>query len=216
MRSRAGRSVHVKTPPEQLRQAGLLLDAAVARRAMDLPGIFGNRRPVEIEIGSGKGAFLLRRAAARPEINLLGIEWVRTYALYAADRAFRAGLGNVRLLCADAEQVIKAALSDQSVWRLHIYFPDPWPKRRQQRRRLIKPDFAAHARRVLRLGGWLGVVTDHADYFEQIRRVVLGTPGMMILPFVSDDPAQGVVGTNFERKYTGRRSFHTIAAMRYL
>ena len=187
------------------------MDDAVADGTIDLAGIFGNPRPVEIEIGSGKGAFLLRRASDRPEINLLGIEWLTGYAAYAADRAHRAGLKNVRLLCADAEQVFAKCLADGSVQRVHIYFPDPWPKRKHLRRRLIKPEFIRHLRRVLRPGGTVHLVTDHAEYFQQIRRV-LGAGGGLVLLKPSETET---VGSNFEKKYAacGKR-FYSFAAIR--
>jgi tRNA (guanine-N7-)-methyltransferase len=217
MRSRPGK-VRLRSSPEQLLRAGVLLDESSASGQMDLPAIFGNRRPVEIEIGPGKGAFLLRRAAERPELNLLGLEWVRSYACYAADRALRAGLGNVRLLCADAEAVFRTCLPGTSVWRVHIHFPDPWPKRKHRRRRLIKPPFAMNLRRVLRLGGQVGVITDHAGYFHQICRVLSGEVGLAEVPFAgTPGPGRVELGTNFERKYTARGSrFYTFAAVRDL
>ena len=185
---------------------------AVADGPMDLAAIFGNTLPVEIEIGSGKGAFLLRRAADRPEINLLGIEWLAGYAAYAADRAHRAGFKNVRLLCADAEPVFAKCLADESVQRVHIYFPDPWPKRKHLRRRLIKPEFVSNLRRVLRAGGTAHIITDHAAYFQQIHRVLIAANGLVLL---KSGEAKSV-DSNFEKKYIAEgRNFHTLTAIRY-
>jgi tRNA (guanine-N7-)-methyltransferase len=215
MTSRAGK-VHLKSTPEELRAAGALLDDAVAKTPLDFPTLFGNRHPVELEIGPGKGSFLLRRAAARPEINFLGVEWARQYALYVADRAVRAGLVNVRTLCADAEAFIRQ-VPDQSLLRIHIYFPDPWPKRRHLRRRLLKPAFLRQAKRCLRIGGWLGMVTDHEDYARQIRSALSVIEGMAKISFFTPTGGEGaVVGTNFENKYAadGKR-FHAFAALRY-
>jgi tRNA (guanine-N7-)-methyltransferase len=215
MTSRAGK-VHLKCTPDQLRATGILLDDAVAKASLDLPAIFGNNHPVEIEIGPGKGSFLLRRATARPEINFLAVEWARQYALYVADRALRAGLGNVRALCADAEAFIRQ-VTDQSLLRMHIYFPDPWPKRKHLRRRLLKPAFLRQARRCLRIGGWLGMVTDHEDYARQIHLALSVIEDMAVIPFFTPTGGEGaVVGTNFENKYAadGKR-FHAFAALRY-
>ncbi len=201
----------MKSSPEELRAAGVLLADAVADGPIDLAAIFGNPRPVEIEIGSGKGAFLLRRAAERPEINLLGIEWLAGYAAYAADRACRAGLTNVRLLCADAEQVFAKCLADESVQRVHIYFPDPWPKRRHLGRRLIKPEFVRRLRRVLRAGGTAYIVTDHAEYFRRIYRVMESAGGLAILK----PGGMEAVGSNFEKKYAARgKCFYSLTAIR--
>ncbi len=216
MRSRAGK-VRLKSSPEQLLACGILLDESLASDVIDLPVVFGNRAPVEVEIGPGKGGFLLARAARRPEINLLGIEWVRPYALYAADRARRAGLANVRLLCADAAVVFRAALREGSISRVHIYFPDPWPKRRHYARRLIRPAFAADLHQALKLGGWVGLVTDHGGYFRQVRSVFSREPGLAEVPFVpAEGSEEGLVGTNFGRKYTSEgKRFYSFAVLRW-
>jgi tRNA (guanine-N7-)-methyltransferase len=198
--------------------AGVLLEGLPASAVLDLPAVFGNRRPVELEIGSGKGTFLLARAAARPEINFLGIEWAKAYCAYAADRVRRAGLTNVHLLSADAGDFVRRHLTERSVWRMHIYFPDPWPKRRHHRRRLIQPAFLTAARRCLAIGGQLIIVTDHLDYYRQIQAVLAGTAGFVVVPLprMSDKDGE-LVGSNFERKYIAQgRPFYAAARMRYL
>jgi len=198
--------------------AGVLLDEAATRGSIDLVGVFGNTRPVEVEIGTGKGTFLVARASARPEVNFLGVECARAYAHHAADRFRRRGLANVRMLHVDAGHLLKVCLAPESLWRVHIYFPDPWPKRRHRRRRLIQPSFAREVRRVLRLGGELIVVTDHMDYFIQIRNVLDDLTGMATIPMPQTADADGeIVGTNFERKYIAQgRPFYSIAKMRYM
>jgi len=186
---------------------------------LDLARLFGNRRPVEVEVGSGKGAFLLARASLRPEVNLLGIEWLEGYAAYAADRAYRASLENVRVLCADAAEVFRSALPAGCVSRVHIYFPDPWPKRRHRRRRLVQVPFLSDVRRVLRPGGWVGIVTDHEEYFEHIRRVLHRCAGLTVVRFGPGPggSAEWLVGSNFERKYrTAGKRLYAVAALRYL
>jgi tRNA (guanine-N7-)-methyltransferase len=197
---------------------GVLLDEAVARGPVHWGAVFGNRRPVEVEIGSGKGTFLLARAAARPEVNLLGIEYARSYCTYAADRVRRAGLANVRLLCAEVAHVFRVCLAPRTVWRVHIYFPDPWPKRRHHGRRLIQPAFIADLRRALRPGGELLIVTDHLPYFRWIAGVLDAARGLATIRFPQMADASGeLVGTNFERKYIAQgRPFYRIARMRYV
>lgn len=196
---------------------GVLLDDAATRGLVDLPTVFGNRNPVELEIGVGKGTFLLARARARPEINLFGLEYAKPYAVYSADRARRASLVNVRLLHCDAAHFFQVCLADSSLWRVHIYFPDPWPKRRHHRRRLIQPTFVAQVRRVLQPGGQLVIVTDHHDYFRQIRCVVGNAAGFARIGFPRSGGTNGeIVGTNFERKYIAQgRPFYSIARVRY-
>ena len=196
---------------------GVLLDEALAGAPLDLPTIFGNRRPVELEIGTGKGTFLLARAAARAELNFLGIEWAKAYCSYAADRVRRAGLTNVRMVRTEALQFLQRCLGDACLWRVHVYFPDPWPKRRHHRRRLIQTPFLFEVRRVLRPGGQLIVVTDHAAYFRHIQQVLRTTSGFARIGFprMADQDGE-LVGTNFERKYIAQgRPFYWAARMCY-
>jgi tRNA (guanine-N7-)-methyltransferase len=131
--------------------------------------VFGNDRPVEIEIGIGKGRFLLEQAAARQEVNFLGIEWSLKYLRLTKDRAQRRGLTNVRLFRADARHVLAALLPDRSIARVHVYCPDPWPKKRHRKRRLFTAASVIHIERVLIPGGYLDLSTDVGEYFDEIR-----------------------------------------------
>ncbi len=195
----------------------VLLDEAVTAGPVDFAAMFGNTRPVEIEIGTGKGTFLLARAAARPELNFLGIEWAGSYAAYSAGRFDRAGLDNVRMLHADATEFVAQCVPDQSVWRVHIYFPDPWPKRKHHRRRSIQLAFVHEIRRVLKVGGQLIIVTDHLDYFRHIRRVLANAVGFAPVEFPQMTDSDGeLTGTNFERKYIAQgRPFYNAALLKY-
>ena len=212
MRSRPGK-VRVKTDPEALRSAGVLLEYHPRLGPLRIEAVFGNESPLEVEVGPGKGGFLLGRASACPDINFLGVEWVQAYAAYVADRAYRASLPNVRAICADAADFFQTSLPDNSVLRVHVYFPDPWPKRRHRRRRLIAPSFLSEVRRTLRPGGWLGIITDDADYFEHIQQTLSATEGLDEMPFEPCPEAEGLVDSNFEKKYSrAGRDFHTLAA----
>ena len=197
--------------------AGVLLAESLATAPMDWPTIFGNTRPVEVEIGSGKGTFILARATAREDVNFLGVEYARAYCSHAADRFRRAGLTNVRMVRTEASSLFNTALPDRSVMRVHIYFPDPWPKRRHHRRRLIQAPFIQQVRRVLILGGQLIVVTDHAGYFHHIGQVLTNAEGFTGIDFPQMADAEGeLVGTNFERKYIAQgREFYSTAMLRY-
>ena len=195
-----------------------LLDDAIAAGPADLQGIFGNARPVELEIGSGKGTFLLARGKARPELNVLGVEWAGSYAAYCADRFRRHGLDNVRMLHADATDFVTHCLPDACLLRVHVYFPDPWPKRKHHRRRSIQLPFVDQLWRVLMPGGQLLIVTDHQAYFQHIRRVLAQARGWCLTNFPTMHDADGqIVGTNFERKYIAQgRPFYQAARMKYV
>jgi tRNA (guanine-N7-)-methyltransferase len=177
------------------------------------------RLPLEIEIGSGKGTFLLQEGSERPGTNFLGIEWAREFYEYTADRVRRRGLANVRVLNADATEFLHWRCPDGIARVIHLYFSDPWPKSRHHRRRVVQDRFLADAARVLEPGGELRIVTDHDEYWawmrEHFARWCAPTPTAE-RPFIPADFAppgsagEGeLVGTNFERKYRREgRPFH--------
>ena len=204
---------------DQWDTAGVLLDESLAasERPMDFAAMFGNARPVELEIGCGKGTFILGRAQARPEVNLLGVEWARAYCHYTADRVRRAGLTNVRMLRVDAALLVSTLIAPASLSRVHIYFPDPWPKTRHHRRRLIQTPFIARLHDLLAPGGQVLIVTDHLDYFEHIGRVLASARGFVRVAFPQMADNEGeLVGTNFERKYIAQgRPFYKAALLKY-
>ena len=120
----------------------------------------------EIEIGCGKGTFILNQAKNDPSTNYLGIEWAREYELYTADRVRRAGLQNVRMLCADASDFLRWRVPTAIVHVIHLYFSDPWPKTKHHKNRVIQDALLTQAWRVLVPGGELRVVTDHDELWE--------------------------------------------------
>ncbi len=182
------------------------------------PELFGNDRSVELEIGTGKGTFLLRRAQSLPERNFLGIEWCNEIFRYAADRMRRWRMSNVRMVRTDASLFIRQHCPRGSLNVLHVYHPDPWPKMRHRKRRLFQSGFVAAAAECLVPGGRIAVQTDHGEYFEQIARLLKGEPTLREVRFA--DSRYGVeaheehvrLGTNFEAKYAREgREFHRAA-----
>lgn len=169
-------------------------------RPLDLSAIFGNTHPVEVEVGFGKGAFLVAAAQTRPETNFLGIEIERKYQLFTATRVAKRALRNVRLVCGDAREFLREGVLPRSVQAVHVYFPDPWWKNRHRKRRVFTADFAAACTRVLLPGGRLFVATDVEEYFEVITTLLAATEGLERLR-LSPNPSTGLeVVTNFERK----------------
>jgi tRNA (guanine-N7-)-methyltransferase len=157
------------------------------------------QRPLEIEIGTGKGTFLVQQAPLCPDVNYLGIERAAGFYRYAADRMRRRGLSNVRILRADAGEFLRFWCTDEIAAVVHVYFSDPWPKKRHHKRRVIQDWSLEELHRILLPGGELRLVTDHeglwawyeahahrhADRFEQ-------------MPFCPPDGAGSdeIVGTN--------------------
>ena len=161
--------------------------------------IFANTRPVEIEIGSGKGAFLLAYARQHPETNLLGIENQPRWARWIGKRLARGPQANVRVLCADASLIVSHFVRDGSVQGYHLYFPDPWWKRRHHKRRLVHSDFAAELWRTLVTGGALHLATDVRERFEAMIEALARVPFTIMRE--SGPTPLGRPLTNFERKY---------------
>ncbi|MGL4514387.1 MAG: tRNA (guanosine(46)-N7)-methyltransferase TrmB [Lacipirellulaceae bacterium] len=124
------------------------------------------RRPLEVEVGSGKGMFLRRAATARPGHDFLGIEIAHQYARHTAATLAREGLANARMLSGDGTRLFRELLPTASVDAVHVYFPDPWWKKRHAKRRVMNEAFLCDVARTLRPGGSLHFWTDVPDYFE--------------------------------------------------
>lgn len=172
----------------------------------DFATIFGNDHPVELEVGIGKGRFLMQAAKQRPNCNFVGIEWASKFYRLVLDRAERKSLTNLRLLRDDAGHTFSQALADDCLAGVYVYFPDPWPKKRHNKRRLVQAAWLDHATRVIRDGGFLKLATDHIDYFEQMDRETKAHPMLHIEQvLVGEDARVGI--TNYETKYReeGRR-----------
>jgi tRNA (guanine-N7-)-methyltransferase len=203
-----------RLPLEALQPYLLEAPAASARRPRTPPDtecvqpfnwrqIYGNDSGVEIEVGFGKGLFLLNAAQARPQTNFLGIEIERKYQLHTATRLAKRRLDNVRLVCGDARLVLRDYVPERSVQAVLVYFPDPWWKTRHRKRRLFTEDFAAACVRVLCPGGPLELATDVEDYFAFITNMLDSLAALRRLPPPAESAAQNDLDylTNFERKY---------------
>jgi tRNA (guanine-N7-)-methyltransferase len=159
--------------------------------------IFQNERPVELDLGSGPGRFLIEAACQYPERNFLGVERLLGRVRKTLRSAARLGLTNVRVLRFEIDYTVRYLLVPGSVFRLHLSFPDPWPKRRHHGRRLIDEEFLAASASALATGGELWIKTDHADYFHWITKTVDSREDL----FVSVPWSEKYPRTDFEEAY---------------
>jgi tRNA (guanine-N7-)-methyltransferase len=143
-----------------------------ATEALDLDRVFERRAPRMLEIGFGAGEALLAFAQAHPEIDCLGIEVHRPGVGHLMLGAHAAGLKNLRVMDRDAVEVLRDQLPEASIAIAHVFFPDPWHKKRHHKRRLIQPPFVALLARVIAPGGTLRLATDWQHYAEQMREVL--------------------------------------------
>ena len=134
--------------------------------------IFPTDRLIEVDLGSGPGKFLVESALQFPDRNFLGIERLLGRVRKTCRAASEIGLPNLRVWRLELEYTVRYLLPENSVWRFHLNFPDPWPKRRHQRRRVVDSEFLDAINRSLINGGEFRIKTDHEAYFEQITKTV--------------------------------------------
>jgi tRNA (guanine-N7-)-methyltransferase len=172
----------------------------------------------ELEIGSGKGTFLLQEAQKRIEPNYLGFEWTAEFYRYAADRLRRNHISNVKMVYGDATEFLQFWCEDAIADVIHLYFSDPWPKTRHHKRRVIQDRTLALFHRVLKKGGVVHVVTDHDDLWEWCQEHFLRNTALFDRVEFGAAISAGegeLVGTNFERKYKREgRPFHATTLVR--
>lgn len=198
-------------PRRQLpkRDPSIVLDAHL-RDADALPevltsrALFANDRPLELEIGSGKGLFIQNAALKRPEHNFLGVEIAKMYAAHAAARLAAHQVGNAIMVAGDAQKILPA-IPDQSLAAAHIYFPDPWWKKKHKKRRVINSNSVSQLYRAIKPGGTFHFWTDVLEYFESAIEMMAeqvpqwGPP----LPEDADEDAENdeiAYRTHFERR----------------
>jgi tRNA (guanine-N7-)-methyltransferase len=172
-----------------------LIPASYVAR-LDLEAIFGRRAPLQVDLGCGDGSFLALLAREQPECNFLGIERMAGRVHNSARQAL--DLPNVRVLRVETSYAVRYLLPPHSVTAFHLLFPDPWPKRRHQRRRVVTSDFVDAIAVALVEGGAFRVVTDQFDYFQQIRSLAKKSSGLQTGPPNGHDK---LPPSTFERKF---------------
>ena len=138
------------------------------RAVLDFTAIFGRLAPRTLEIGFGNGETLVALAAAHPDRDYVGVEVHRPGVGHLMLRAHELGLSNVRVICRDAVEVLQHCIAERSLDEVLLYFPDPWPKKRHHKRRIVQPDFVALVASRLQAGGVLRMATDWQPYAEHM------------------------------------------------
>jgi len=164
---------------------------------LDLEKIFRRKAPLHVDLGCGDGSFLCALAQRLPDKNFLGIERLLSRIRSSARKA--ASLDNVRLLQMESSYAVRYLLPAESVETFYLLFPDPWPKRRHHRRRIVTPDFLNSVHAALEQNGVIYIATDHLDYFRKIKKTAESTPGFAIDDADVDLP-QSKFGLAFRQK----------------
>ncbi len=171
-------------------------------RPWDAAVLFGRRAPLEVELGSGKGLFLRTAAVAHPDVDYLGVEIAWRYAQFAAAGLVKQRLTNAKVLCADALRLFAELLPDESLAAVHIYFPDPWWKKRHKKRRVMRESFVRDVERTLQSGGVLHFWTDVEQYFQESMELLARHTHLQGPCEVPERPAEHDMDyrTHFERR----------------
>ena len=196
-----GRRALKKSDPN-LDLSGHLVSVEQLLAPADCEELFGRTALLEVEVGSGKGLFLATAAAADPQRDFLGIEVSGKYARHIAGRlAFRA-VGNARVVHGDASRVFGQWLAPRSVAAVHIYFPDPWWKKRHHKRRIMNAPFLRRVAEVLSADGALHFWTDVREYFERSLGILAEIAAFEGPLDVAERPAEHDLDyrTHFERR----------------
>jgi tRNA (guanine-N7-)-methyltransferase len=176
---------------------------AIGDAPIDWMAVFADERPIELEIGSGKGLFLVNAATAQPRHNFLGVELSRKYARLSAERLSLSAISNAKVWRGDARTVLTRHVPDRCLRAVHVYFPDPWWKKRHKKRRVFTDSLVTEIERTLEPGGQLRVASDVLEYFNLIQGLIGAHSRFREVPVPEskepDHPSDYL--TNFERKY---------------
>jgi tRNA (guanine-N7-)-methyltransferase len=168
------------SPAQQKAYSELLprFGVSYSRNVLDLPALFGRVAPVVVEIGFGMGETTALIASLHPEVDYLGIEVHAPGVGSLLRKIDAAQLRNLRVISHDAVEVMRDMIAPAALAGIHVFFPDPWPKKRHHKRRLVQPAFAQLAASRLAPGGYIHVATDWEEYGAQVLEVLAATPGL--------------------------------------
>jgi tRNA (guanine-N7-)-methyltransferase len=199
---------HCRPLPVPVHEVPVVVQLDQLTPPFDWTGLFGRAGAVELEIGSGKGLFLQEVARLRPEANFLGVERAEKWFRRAVARFLAGPPANVRLVNADAFDLLTRWIPPESLGAVHIYFPDPWPKRRHAKRRLLQEALFLPVARALSPGAPLFLASDVGEYFAQALRIIERLGLFEAAPWPEDAPDR--LPTNYALKYQreGRTLHH--------
>lgn len=168
---------------------------------LPIPQLFARPQPIEVDLGCGKGRFLLARAAKHPEVNFLGIDRMLRRIRKIDNKVRRLGLSNIRLLRVEGYYAVAYLMPAEAIRTYYILFPDPWPKKRHHENRIFNPRFVDALHRTLIPGGCIHVATDHAEYFIEICAILRADIRFEEIPPFVPPPDER---TDFERWYENK------------
>ena len=192
----AGYLFHVATIPATITDRPEIIPASYFA-PLDFEAIYGNRAPLEVDLGCGDGLFIAAAAAANPARNFLGIDRMPGRVRSASRKIELGALPNARILEIEISYAVRNLLPAASVTVFHLMFPDPWPKRRHSPRRIVTEDFFGALHRALASDGLVRIATDEADYFREIERLAARSPGFVKVS--TREPSESV--TTFEKRF---------------
>ncbi len=179
----------------------MLYDLLTILERIDLPQLFTQSQPLEVELGCGDASFLIEYACRHPDRNFIGVERLLGRIQKLDKKGRRNGLTNTRGIRIESSYFLEFLLPPHSATALHTYFPDPWPKKKYRRHRLIGESFPALARQALAPGGTVFLRTDDADYFQQMNEVFAAVKEF---ERTETPPALAEITTDFEREFNAQ------------
>jgi tRNA (guanine-N7-)-methyltransferase len=193
----------LRKPDPELDLSGYLFELAAIPRPFNSAEFFGREAPLEIEVGSGKGLFLQNVAQNHPDRSFLGCEIAKKYAKHCAARLAQRSLSNAKMVCGDANQLFSECLPDAIAAAVHVYFPDPWWKKRHKKRRVLNESFIRQIERVLIPGGELHFWSDVQEYFDSTLEIIAASTGLKGPSEVPEREAAHNLDfqTHFERRF---------------
>ncbi len=206
----------IRVPKPEVDLSAWLRDVDQLPDRVSSETLFQNDLPLEIEVGSGKGLFMATESAAHPDHNFLGVEIVSKYALHSAERLRKAGVTNAIMASGNAEPIFQKRVDAGTLEAVHVYFPDPWWKKKHRKRRVVNETSVRNFLEALRPGGRFHFWTDVLDYFEDTVEMIADVAPQFGIP-IPEDEAEATheldYRTHFER--SRRRDCIPVYRVRY-